>query len=139
VAGCGQSFKRSNHENVVLNPHLGLGLKIYEDERQINYTTLPREAIRLQNERESIAEELRILYVAATRAQERLYFVAAEKKPAALLKEAAVKLAYGGTCVCHPAGQLSVESGEWRVDNGERLSTLNSQLSTCIALTIPVN
>ncbi|MDR1891962.1 MAG: UvrD-helicase domain-containing protein [Oscillospiraceae bacterium] len=105
VAGCGQSFKRGNHENIVLNPRLGLSLKIYEDERQINYTTLPREAIRLQNERESIAEELRILYVAATRAQERLYFVAAEKKPAARLKEAAVKLAYGGVS----------DSGEWIV------------------------
>ena len=54
---------------------LGFALKNIDRDRLKSYAGLPFSAIRMQSKRELLAEEMRILYVAMTRAREKLIFV----------------------------------------------------------------
>ena len=58
-----------------MNASLGFALKNIERDALKSYAGLPFSAIRLQNKREMLAEEMRVLYVAMTRAREKLMFV----------------------------------------------------------------
>ena len=64
--------KRDSQDSVLVHPQLGLGPKLTDTKRRIEYPTLARHAIRLRLERETLSEELRLLYVALTRPKERL-------------------------------------------------------------------
>jgi len=68
--------KRFNQQDtikqILVHPNLGLGTIRRDLERKIRYSTLPRTAIARQIRQETLAEELRVLYVAMTRARERL-------------------------------------------------------------------
>ena len=71
-------------KHVLIHPELSIG-SIYRDlERRIWYSTLPHEAIKQRLKIEAMSEELRCLYVAMTRAEERLIMTVtidnAEKK-----------------------------------------------------------
>ncbi len=73
-----RQFNRSDtRDTVLVHPVLGLGPKVTDLERRVEYPTLARNAIRLRLEREMLSEEMRLLYVAMTRAKERLYITAA--------------------------------------------------------------
>jgi len=63
---------RSLNENLLMDQDIGLGPKYINYERKIEYNTAAREAVRLKSKRESISEEMRVLYVALTRAKEKL-------------------------------------------------------------------
>lgn len=56
-----------------INLDLGIGFKIQNLESGQLYDSFPRFAISCVNKRESISEEMRLLYVALTRAKERLF------------------------------------------------------------------
>ena len=75
VLVCGLS-RRMNREDflrpVLFHPKLGVGPKGLDRERMVEYPTLARRAVARQLEREMMAEELRLLYVAMTRAREKL-------------------------------------------------------------------
>ena len=75
VLVCGLS-RRLNRDDlmrpVLFHPQLGVGPKGLDRERMVEYPTLARRAVSRQLEREMMAEELRLLYVAMTRAQEKL-------------------------------------------------------------------
>ena len=76
VAGLNRSFNRKDqHAPVLFHPKLGVGPSGLERELRIEYPTLARKAVALQLEREMKAEELRLLYVAMTRAREKLILV----------------------------------------------------------------
>ena len=76
-----QFNRRDSAAAVLVHPTLGLGPKRTDLERRVEYPTLARNAIRLRLEREMLSEELRLLYVAMTRAKERLYITAGLKDP----------------------------------------------------------
>ena len=61
---------------VPVHPELGLGPKVTDLERRVEYPSLQRRAVVSRLERETLSEELRLLYVAMTRARERLYLSA---------------------------------------------------------------
>jgi len=86
--------RQDSMEAVLVHPQLGLGAKVMDRKKHIEYPSLARNAIRLRSERETLSEEMRLLYVALTRAKERLYITAAVKKPYELIKtsEAAVSV-----------------------------------------------
>lgn len=67
--------------SVLVHPELGLGCKVCDLERGIAYPGLARNAIRLRSMRELLSEEMRLLYVALTRAKEYLFMTAALKNP----------------------------------------------------------
>ena len=72
---CGLA-RRLNREDmsrpILFHPKLGVGPKGLDVDRGIEYPTLARMAVARQLEREMMAEELRLLYVAMTRAKEKL-------------------------------------------------------------------
>ncbi len=73
VCGLGRRFNREDSMHPVLfHSKLGVGPKYLDPERHIELNTLARRAVALTLEREMLAEELRLLYVAMTRAREKL-------------------------------------------------------------------
>ena len=73
--------RQDSRDTVLVHPELGLGPKVTDVKRRIEYPSLARIAIALRLEREMLSEEMRILYVAMTRARERLFITAAMKDP----------------------------------------------------------
>jgi superfamily I DNA/RNA helicase len=61
---------------LLMHAALGVGMKRTDFDRRAAYTTLPRMAVARKLSGETAAEELRVLYVAMTRARERLIVVA---------------------------------------------------------------
>jgi len=73
VGGLGSFFYNGdNRKDILWHKDFGLGVKVAERKRRIKYPTLSYEAVAARLRAESIAEEMRVLYVAFTRAQERL-------------------------------------------------------------------
>ncbi len=66
------------NENILLHQDIGFGPQYINYERKIEYTTAAKEAIKIKSREESIAEEMRILYVALTRAKEKLIITGVE-------------------------------------------------------------
>ena len=77
---------------VLVHPQLGLGPKYCDSVNLVQYPTLARNAIAARLSKEQRSEELRLLYVALTRARERLYMTASptniDKTPKPLLGDA---------------------------------------------------
>ena len=85
LADLNKPFNRTDLQTPVLvHPKLGLGPLYIDLDRHIRYPTAAREAVSARLSREMRSEEMRLLYVAMTRAQEKLILVAslasAEKK-----------------------------------------------------------
>ena len=73
LAGTGKQFNLMDlNNNVLLHHDMGFGVKYINYERQIEYDTLSKLAMRNQLLQETLSEEMRILYVALTRAKEKL-------------------------------------------------------------------
>ena len=64
---------------VLFHPVLGIGPKGLDRERRVEYSTVARRAVSRQLDREMLSEELRLLYVAMTRAREKLIMTLALK------------------------------------------------------------
>jgi ATP-dependent helicase/nuclease subunit A len=73
--------KQDLTEGVLVHPELGLGPKLTDVGRGVEFPTAARTAISKRLGRENLSEEMRILYVAMTRARERLIITCAFKKP----------------------------------------------------------
>ena len=73
AAGLGKTFnKQDAREKVVCHNRWGLGLDYVDLDQRMRRATLVKRLIRRQNQQDSLGEELRILYVALTRAKEKL-------------------------------------------------------------------
>ena len=78
------SNKQFNEQDIRKNPvllhqDLGIGAKYINYNAQVQYDTLTREAIKNVIRNENISEEMRILYVALTRAKEKLIITGISK------------------------------------------------------------
>ena len=80
---------------VLRHTRLGIGLCL-RAESGARYPTAPQRAIRQALMREQLSEEMRVLYVALTRAKDRLLLYTAAKDPAAMLSKLAVSLLGAG-------------------------------------------
>lgn len=67
------------NQNILLHQDLGIGPKYISYERKIEYNTLAKEALKITMEKEIIGEEMRLLYVALTRAKEKLIITGTSK------------------------------------------------------------
>lgn len=80
VAGIGRQFNKMDfNEPYLFDQHFGLAVKAIDPDKRIMYTSLPFLAMKEQKELEMRSEEMRILYVAMTRAKEQLELVATVK------------------------------------------------------------
>lgn len=91
VAGCARRFNK-DHADVLLHPSLGLGVKLKNPATLSRYTTMPREAVALELDRGEMSEELRVLYVAMTRAKEKLILITTVKDASKTLGKLASRL-----------------------------------------------
>lgn len=66
---------------ILFHNELGLGPKRTDRSRGIRYTTIAREAVALRLRQQMRAEEMRLLYVAMTRAEHKLFLVCAVNGP----------------------------------------------------------
>ena len=73
-------------DDFILDDELGIGLKVVDKELKTKYKTAHRKIIDNKKENEMKSEEVRLLYVGATRAEEVLYLVGSNKKPEAYLQ-----------------------------------------------------
>ena len=67
------------NQNILLHQDLGIGVKYIDYMKQVQYDTLTKEAIRNKIFTETLSEEMRILYVALTRAKEKLFITGIKK------------------------------------------------------------
>ena len=80
LSATGKQFNLMDlNQNILLHQKLGIGVKYIDYERQVQYDTLTKEAIRNKILTETLSEEMRILYVALTRAKEKLYITGLKK------------------------------------------------------------
>lgn len=76
AAGLNKQFNTMDlKEHVLLHKELGLGTRYINPKYRITYPTLPQLAIQRRKKMELLAEEMRVLYVALTRAKEKLYLL----------------------------------------------------------------
>ena len=88
VSGMGKNFnKQDTRSKMVLHPELGIGLDYMDVKLRIKSPTIAKKAIAKQIDLENLGEELRVLYVALTRAKEKLILTGT-------LKDAAEKLEF---------------------------------------------
>ena len=78
LCNVGRKFNEQDMKNkIVLDQDLGLGVNYIDDINE--YSTLAKQAINLKIRKEMISEEMRILYVALTRAKEKLIIIGSDK------------------------------------------------------------
>ena len=76
VSGMGKNFnKQDTRSKMVLHPELGIGLDYMDGKKRIKSPTIAKKAIAKQIDLENLGEELRVLYVALTRAKEKLILI----------------------------------------------------------------
>ncbi len=80
LSATGKQFNLMDlNQNILLHQELGIGVKYIDYERQVQYDTLTKEAIKNKILTETLSEEMRILYVALTRAKEKIYITGLKK------------------------------------------------------------
>ena len=73
VAGMGKRFNQSDQrETLLMNSRYGMACDYFDTEHRLQYPSLKKELIKESEKNESRGEELRVLYVAMTRAKEKL-------------------------------------------------------------------
>jgi len=81
VAGLGKKFNlRDLNKSVLMHRNLGLGPQLVEAEQRVAYPTVAKLAVQDKLRAEALAEEMRVLYVAMTRAREKLILVGAVRR-----------------------------------------------------------
>ena len=82
LCGLERQFNDADAKSTILfHEKLGLGPKCLDRSRMLRYTTIARDAVALCLRRQMRAEELRLLYVAMTRAEHKLFLTAAVNGP----------------------------------------------------------
>lgn len=67
------------NDNILLHQDIGFGPTIMDTTKKIKYSSIAKDAIKLKMKQETLSEEQRILYVALTRAKEKLYITGRSK------------------------------------------------------------
>lgn len=80
LSSTGKQFNLMDlNQSLVLHQDLGIGVKYIDYEKQVEYDTLTKAAIKSKMLNENLSEEMRILYVALTRAKEKLIITGISK------------------------------------------------------------
>lgn len=101
LADCGKRInKMDTAEDMIVSPLAGVGMVIINSEKLQKYSSLGHMAAKLAVRRATVSEELRILYVAMTRAREKLIAVSTVKKIENEIKGALVCASDGKPSPC---------------------------------------
>ena len=81
LCGLSREFNReSARAQVLCDKELGLGLSCVDSKNRVRYPTISKRAIAVKTLADSLSEELRVLYVAMTRAKDRLVMTYASRR-----------------------------------------------------------
>ncbi len=95
LAGTHKKFSTDTTDNVLLHSHLGFAAKRRDKETGASFNTFVRKALSMEKKQSEMSEELRVLYVALTRAKEKLIMTAVKKNTSKYLSTLAGKLVSG--------------------------------------------
>ena len=111
LCGLSREFNRENlRAQILCDKELGLSLSVADHMTRVRYSSLAKRAIAAKMSAESLSEEMRVLYVAMTRARDRLVMTYAAKNLEGELKDIALRLSFdGGAQLCREA----VCPGDW--------------------------
>ncbi|NRD78384.1 helicase-exonuclease AddAB subunit AddA [Bacillus sp. BRMEA1] len=88
MAGMARNFNMMDiRKPYMLDKEFGFASKFVNPEKRITYPSLPQIAFKRKKKLEMLAEEMRVLYVAMTRAKEKLYLTATLKAAAKKLEQ----------------------------------------------------
>ena len=87
IVGCNEIFGGRGGAKTIVDRTMGIGTICYDKERNIEFKTQPYATVKLKNHLEELSEEVRIYYVAMTRAREKLYITGSLNKPESKIKE----------------------------------------------------
>lgn len=102
--------QESLRAQILSDKELGLGLSVADTASRIRYPSIAKRAIAVKMAKESVSEELRVLYVAMTRAKDRLIMTYASKNLEGHLKNIVLRQSEDqGELLCREANCL----GDW--------------------------
>ncbi|MDR2073829.1 MAG: helicase-exonuclease AddAB subunit AddA [Oscillospiraceae bacterium] len=93
IADCSGEFKK-DYEEMIVNSKLGVSFKLKNKDGTVRFSNPYRSAFELDFSKEKIAEELRLLYVAMTRAKQNLILIISTNKSAEVILENAINKNY---------------------------------------------
>ncbi len=117
---------RDLNETILMHQDLGIGPILIDTKRRVKYPTTIKQAIALKVKQETLSEEERILYVALTRAKEKLIITGRSRDIQKSLKEKQENLA---TYILEDSGKLDsklIKNGRTYLDWIEYVYLLNS-------------
>lgn len=80
LAGMGKKFNKQDvYGKILIDPELGIGTDYLDLERRLKTTTLKKNVLRRKMELDGLGEELRVLYVALSRAKEQLIMTGTDR------------------------------------------------------------
>ena len=111
LCGLSREFNRESlRAQILCDKELGLGLSVADAHTRTRYPSAAKRAIAVKMAAESLSEEMRVLYVAMTRARDRLIMTYASKSLEGDLQDIALRMDFdGGSLLCRDV----VCPGEW--------------------------
>ena len=94
LCGLSRMFNRESiYAQVLCDRELGLGLSCVDSRNRVRYPSLAKRAIATKMKAESLSEEMRVLYVAMTRAKDRLIMTYATRNVRQELEDISMRMA----------------------------------------------
>ena len=138
LCGLSREFNRESlRAQILCDRELGLGLSVADTKNRVRYPIVAKRAIAARMMSESLSEEMRVLYVAMTRARDRLIMTYASRNLESDLKDIALRMDFdGGRLLCRDV----VCPGEWvmmtamrRTEAGELFAIGGKPASTYVS------
>ena len=101
LSGLSRKFNRDSLQaRILADKRLGLGLSVADTTHRMRYPTIARKAIAVKMAEESLSEELRVLYVALTRARDRLIMTYMAQNLEGKLQDIALRADFSNELLC---------------------------------------
>ena len=124
LSGLSRKFNRDSLQaRILADKELGLGLSVADTDHRMRYPTIAKRAIAVKMAAESLSEEMRVLYVAVTRARDRLIMTYMAQNLENKLRDLALRADFdGGELLCRDVncpGDWVLLTAMYRTEAGE--------------------
>ena len=114
LANCNGKFNTDDEKKrYVLSRRAGVALKYYDDKTFEEFESIPRKAVNLATHSDMVGEEMRMLYVALTRAKEKLILIYSAKNAGNKIAACAKDIAAGRKQITPFAVSKVAGFGQW--------------------------
>ncbi len=138
LAGLGREFNRESlRAQILCDKELGLGLSVVDTKNRVRYPGIAKRAIAAKMARESLSEEMRVLYVAMTRARDRLIMTYASRTLQSDLEDIALRRDFdSGALLCRDVvcpGEWILKAAMERTEAGDLFSLAGKPRETVVS------